>query len=129
MMFVNGFLLLLLLVFASALSAAPAQAATSSAAELCGAPRINDPRTPTGSDDSIPPENDWDCDEVPNWTDNCPTVRNNDQSDVDIDGLGDRCDDNADNDVFPNHQDTCPLVADNTNNPAVCQVDNDGDGA
>ena len=47
MVLVKGFLLLVLLVLASALSAAPAQAATVVTAQsMCGAPRINDPRTP-----------------------------------------------------------------------------------
>ena len=98
----------------------PAQAASSAdeTVAACGAPRSESPRTPRAEDDAIPPEYDWDCDEVRNEQDNCPTVRNHDQSDVDGDGFGDRCDPNADNDNYDNEQDNCPLVPNNDQTPA-----------
>ena len=105
---------LLVLLFAALFAAAaPAQAAPSgeaNAAAACAAPREAPPRPPRSDDDAIPPEFDWDCDEIANEVDNCPTVRNTDQSDVDGDGFGDRCDDDADGDGIPNAQDNCPLV-------------------
>ena len=39
-----------------------------------------------------------DGDEIANDTDNCPTTANNDQSDIDGDGIGDVCDDDMDGD-------------------------------
>ncbi len=69
----------------------------------------------------VPPP-DQDGDGVPDGEDNCPTVANADQSDVDGDGLGDACDPDIDGDTVPNESDNCPYVA----NPD--QTDLDGDG-
>ena len=111
MVLVKGCLLLVLLVLASALSAAPAQAATSSgrgdvrrAADQRPADARGAMTTPSR------PRTTGTATRSRNGIDNCPTIRNNDQSDVDGDGFGDRCDDDADNDGIPNAQDTCPLV-------------------
>jgi alpha-tubulin suppressor-like RCC1 family protein len=55
-------------------------------------------------------------------TDNCPSVANADQVDIDQDGLGNACDSDNDNDGVENGSDNCPL---HTN---ADQLDTDGDG-
>ena len=65
---------------------------------------------------------DIDQDGLLDEADNCPSVWNPDQADVDGDGLGDACDSDADGDSFSNEADNCPLDV----NPA--QADADGDG-
>jgi MYXO-CTERM domain-containing protein len=68
------------------------------------------------------PEDDIDLDGVITGTDNCPETFNEDQSDVDEDGIGDACDDHSDADEIADDEDNCPLV----DNPD--QLDTDGDG-
>jgi len=67
---------------------------------------------------------DADADGVPDGDDNCPATANNDQSDIDGDGLGDVCDDDIDGDGLLNEDDNCPDVA----NPDQADVDGDGIG-
>jgi hypothetical protein len=73
-------------------------------------------------------DEDVDADGIGNSIDNCPTIANPTQSDLDLDGSGDLCDptpggdddlDNVDNDV-----DNCPVVA----NPSQSDIDFDGAG-
>jgi len=55
--------------------------------------------------------------------DNCPRVNNEDQADVDGDGIGDACED-QDGDEVPDPGDNCPAVA----NPDQRDCDRDGRG-
>lgn len=54
---------------------------------------------------------DTDEDGVPDSSDNCPSVSNANQSDMDKDGTGDLCDPDIDGDGIPNETDNCPLTA------------------
>ncbi|MEM9386709.1 MAG: thrombospondin type 3 repeat-containing protein [Pseudomonadota bacterium] len=65
---------------------------------------------------------DTDFDGIPTVRDNCPTVRNPSQGDVDGDQLGDACDPDRDDDGSGNAVDNCP----NRANPG--QEDSDGNG-
>ena len=71
---------------------------------------------------------DSDNDGIPDSQDNCPSISNPDQSDIDNDGLGDSCDDindiDGDNDGIPDDEDNCPMVP----NPDQADDDNDGIG-
>ena len=65
---------------------------------------------------------DADNDGVINSQDNCPSVPNVDQNDLDHDGQGDACDDDVDGDTVSNWSDNC-LYTPNTN-----QMDRNRDG-
>ena len=51
-----------------------------------------------------------DGDRVGDACDNCPTKRNEDQTDTDGDGIGNACSQDADGDGVFNFQDNCPQV-------------------
>lgn len=70
-----------------------------------------------------PDADDRDGDGVVDTTDNCPTVANSAQGDMDGDGLGDVCDPDFDGDGVENLTDNCPGA------PNADQLDTDGDGA
>ena len=67
---------------------------------------------------------DRDADGVPDSSDNCPDDSNLDQSDLDADGTGDVCEDDADDDGLRDDVDNCANVA----NPLQADVDRDGLG-
>ena len=74
---------------------------------------------------------DPDRDGICNEADNCPTIRNANQLDGDLDGLGDVCDlcpmdadNDADDDRVCGDVDVCPNLPD----PAQDDSDNDGIG-
>lgn len=51
---------------------------------------------------------DSDNDEVPDEADNCPAISNLEQTDFDLDGVGDACDDDSDGDGIDDTDDVCP---------------------
>lgn len=78
---------------------------------------------------------DIDRDGISDSRDNCPTIANTNQSNVDGDTLGDACDDDIDGDGFLNAGDNCSLVEnsdqanlDNDTMGDACDDDKDGDG-
>jgi hypothetical protein len=78
---------------------------------------------------------DSDRDGVPDGSDNCPTVSNADQIDIDQDGAGDACDADDDNDGVEDGVDNCPMDpnanqtdSDNDGLGDACDGDDDGDG-
>ena len=67
--------------------------------------------------------------------DNCPSVRNGDQTNSDDDEMGDACDPDDDNDLVPDASDNCRTVKnpgqEDTNGDGIgdaCSFDTDGDG-
>ena len=80
------------------------------------------PRPPRDGVDAEIAQADVDGDGVANASDNCPTVSNPLQADMDVDGVGDACDLDIDGDTIPNEADNCPMVR-NSN-----QLDMDADG-
>ncbi len=65
---------------------------------------------------------DTDGDGLPDIRDNCPTVANAGQADLDDDSIGDVCDDDVDGDGIGNAVDNCARVQNHD------QLDSDGDG-
>jgi hypothetical protein len=81
------------------------------------------------------PDNDVDGDGYCRDADNCPTVSNSDQTDIDADGSGNACDLDDDGDGVADASDNCQLVrnAAQTDSDAdgrgdACESDLDGDG-
>lgn len=78
---------------------------------------------------------DADNDGVPDNVDNCKTVANSNQSNIDGDSMGDACDSDRDGDTIANVSDNCPDVS-NQNQANidgdlmgdVCDSDRDNDG-
>jgi hypothetical protein len=78
---------------------------------------------------------DPDCDGLPSEFDNCPSVNNPEQVDLDVDGLGDDCDDctgnDSDGDFIVDMCDLCPDVIDDqqdTDDDGTGDACEDGDG-
>jgi hypothetical protein len=69
-------------------------------------------------------DTDDDQDQLPDTTDNCPTVANPEQTDTDNDGQGNACDSDDDNDGVLDDEDNCRFVA----NPDQADDDNNGRG-
>ena len=80
-------------------------------------------------------ERDADKDGILDDVDNCPATFNVNQTDTDLDTLGDACDPDADEDGIQNNVDNCPLVAnadqanlDGDTLGDACDRDKDNDG-
>jgi hypothetical protein len=67
---------------------------------------VNIQPTNTTCRNDSPPDRDFDG--VPDATDNCPSVSNSSQEDLDGDGIGDACDPDRDGDGVANGSDSCP---------------------
>jgi YVTN family beta-propeller protein len=83
----------------------------------------NDPLSPAQVADIF--SGDGDSDGEPDLIDNCPATSNSDQNDVDLDGLGDACDDDDDDDGIP---DTVEGGGDADGDGIINSADTDSDG-
>src|SRR3989344_2060352 len=93
---------------------------TGESGDLSGARDIRTVTAETRTNSTYIPA-DVDADGIQDLRDNCVSIANPDQSDVDQNGLGDTCQD-FDNDHIANVTDNCPDA------PNANQVDTDGDG-
>ena len=78
---------------------------------------------------------DTDGDGLPDLQDNCPTLSNANQADLDHDSIGDGCDPDDDNDGVDDAVDNCPVLANNDQLDSdhdslgdACDPDDDNDG-
>ena len=78
------------------------------------------------NDDDNDGINDYDEDGSP--LDNCINIYNPDQSDIDLDGIGDFCDDDIDGDSVDNDNDNCVYIPNGVNEDNQADSDNDGIG-
>ncbi|MEQ9032254.1 MAG: pre-peptidase C-terminal domain-containing protein [Aggregatilineales bacterium] len=76
--------------------------------------------------DNARTENDNDNDGVTDDVDNCPAIRNPQQTDTDGDGMGNACDLDNDNDSVNNPADDCPLTAGRPSANGCPDEDEDG---
>ena len=92
---------------------------------------------PDSDGDGVPDclDDDQDGDGIADAADNCPTVQNPDQEDLDLDLVGDACDPDADGDSIPDAGDNClgvkntlQLDTDADGVGDACDEDKDGDG-
>ena len=93
-------------------------------------PKWNDTEE-TGEDTGI--DLDFDDDGVLDTDDNCPNAANEDQADLDEDGLGDVCDEDADGDLYSTDQGDCDdanaAVSPDADELCGDSIDNDCNGA
>jgi len=78
------------------------------------------------SDNSAEAIREVEDDTIPDGVDNCPDAANEDQADLDGDGQGDVCDDDADGDGIANAVEDANQL--DSLNPADAALDKDGDG-